>query len=236
MDRPPTHVLLDFFGTVVDHSASRTAQDYSTTHALLRRMGSERGYDDTMAAWSTSFEHRDALTARSNAEFSMHDVARAALAVVLDREPAQEEVAAGAEAYLSDWSRSVVYPDDMLAILTDLREHWSLAIVSNTHDEDLVRSHLRGIGAAGLVDAVVTSVEVGWRKPHPAVYAAALDTLGVDAADAVFVGDSYLADYVGPERVGIRAFLIDPGCVSPVPERRRIDTLADLEERLRGLG
>ncbi|MHB1489368.1 MAG: HAD family hydrolase [Cellulomonas sp.] len=236
MDTAPTHLLLDFFGTVVDYSASRTVQGYATTYRVLRRMGSVRGYDDTVAAWSTSFEHLDALTSHSNEEFSMRDVARAALAVILDREPAQAEVDAGAEAYLADWNRSVVYPDDMLAILTGLRERWPLGIVSNTHDEDLVRAHLRGLGAAGLVDVVVTSVDVGWRKPHPAIYAAALNALGVDARDAVFVGDSYLADYVGPERTGIRAFLIDPDRVAPVPEPRRIDTLADLAGRLRGLG
>ncbi|OIQ95635.1 phosphoglycolate phosphatase [mine drainage metagenome] len=214
MDTAPTHLLLDFFGTVVDYSASRTVQGYATTYRVLRRMGSVRGYDDTVAAWSTSFEHLDALTSHSNEEFSMRDVARAALAVILDREPAQAEVDAGAEAYLADWNRSVVYPDDMLAILTDLR----------------------GLGAAGLVDVVVTSVDVGWRKPHPAIYAAALNALGVDARDAVFVGDSYLAEYVGPERTEIRAFLIDPDRVAPVPEPRRIDTLADLAGRLRGLG
>jgi hypothetical protein len=60
-------------------------------------------------------------------------------------------------------------------------------------------------GLTDLFDATVLSVQVGWRKPHPAIYRAALDQLGIFAADAVFVGDSYVALYVGPSLAGIRS-------------------------------
>jgi putative hydrolase of the HAD superfamily len=48
---------------------------------------------------------------------------------------------------------------------------------------------LEATEVAPLVDVAVTSARVGFRKPHPGIYASILGTIGVDAAEAVFVGD-----------------------------------------------
>jgi putative hydrolase of the HAD superfamily len=42
---------------------------------------------------------------------------------------------------------------------------------------------------AGLVDAAVFSSRVGLTKPDPAIYAIALERLGVEAAECLYVGD-----------------------------------------------
>ena len=57
-----------------------------------------------------------------------------------------------------------------------------------------------GSGCSSLVDAAVTSARAGARKPHPGIYAASMAALGVDAADVVFVGDSWEPDVRGPRR------------------------------------
>jgi putative hydrolase of the HAD superfamily len=84
----------------------------------------------------------------------------------------------------------------------------------------------------GYFDAVLTSVEFGWRKPHPAIYTEALARLGIDAAQAVFVGDTYVADFAGPEAAGIRAYLIDPTHAYDIPADQRLQSLAELPSRL----
>lgn len=59
-------------------------------------------------------------------------------------------------------------------------------------------------------------------------------TLGrfeVDAPRAVFVGDSYEADYQGPAVLGMDAFLIDPLASHPIPANRRLATVLELAER-----
>jgi HAD superfamily hydrolase (TIGR01509 family) len=50
---------------------------------------------------------------------------------------------------------------------------------------------------------------VGLRKPDPRIYHLALERLGVDAPDAVFVDDAP-GNVSGAERVGIRSVLIGP--------------------------
>jgi len=75
---------------------------------------------------------------------------------------------------------------------------------------------------AGLFDSTVFSCAVGLRKPDPAIYRLALDELGVEPADAMFVGDGANDELAGAERVGMRAVLIlRPGQDEPYWEEAR---------------
>ena len=57
-------------------------------------------------------------------------------------------------------------------------------------------------------------------KPAPAFFAAALERLGVDAADAVMIGDDAVADVEGALRAGIRSVLVRTGKYRPGDEQR----------------
>jgi putative hydrolase of the HAD superfamily len=228
-----SHVLLDFFGTLVAYSPSRTEQGFPRSHALLRGLGADLTYEQFLATWSRTSAAYDRLSDRDDREFSMIDVGTAFLTEVLPAEPARADVEAFVAAYLSEWNKGVSYPAETVAVVTELARHYRLAIVTNTHDAALVPGHLEAMGLLASFDAVITSVEVGWRKPHPRIYATALDTLGVRACSAVFVGDTYGPDFLGPLRAGIQAFLIDPLRRSPVPYSRRLLSIIDLPGLLR---
>jgi HAD superfamily hydrolase (TIGR01509 family) len=92
------------------------------------------------------------------------------------------------------------------ALLESLRDRGVLlAIVANTWPDPprLVRRELDDFGIAARVDATVLSGEVGARKPEPAIFERALDELGVDALDALFVGDRLVDDVAGAAAVGM---------------------------------
>ena len=57
------------------------------------------------------------------------------------------------------------------------------------------------------LDAVTFSAEVGWRKPSPRMFAAALRALGTRADRTVMVGDSEVADIAGAHAAGMRTVL-----------------------------
>jgi putative hydrolase of the HAD superfamily len=227
-----THVLFDFFGTLVDYSPSRIEQGYERTYALLRRIGATLGYDEFLAAWSTTCAEFDRRCDRDDHEYAMTEIGAAFLAGVLGRTPGAGEVGDFVERYVAEWNTGVRYQAGMAGFVRRLASAYRLAVVTNTHHAPLVPGHLAAMGIASCFDAVVTSVEVGWRKPHPAIYAAALDALGIPASAAVFVGDTHRADYEGPLRVGIRAYLIDPSGGEPVPADARLRSVYDLPARL----
>ena len=65
------------------------------------------------------------------------------------------------------------------------------------------------LGVTLRLRAVLTSARVGYRKPHPAIYAAALSLLDHDPSEVLFVGDSLPSDVEGPRAAGMRALLLD---------------------------
>jgi putative hydrolase of the HAD superfamily len=50
--------------------------------------------------------------------------------------------------------------------------------------------------------------------------------------DALFVGDSFDPDYVGPRALGMRALLIDPEGRAPVPVADRLASVLELRGRI----
>lgn len=85
---------------------------------------------------------------------------------------------------------------------------YRLAVVSNSDG----RAE-EGLEAAGLLEFfefVVDSQLVGFEKPDPRIFAAALDRLALVPAEALYVGDIYEVDVVGARRAGMDVILVDP--------------------------
>jgi len=84
---------------------------------------------------------------------------------------------------------------------------YRLAVVSNA--EGRVAHDLDRAGFDGLFETVVDSHIVGVEKPDPAIFAIALERLGVGADAAVFVGDVPAVDVTGARAAGLRPILLD---------------------------
>jgi putative hydrolase of the HAD superfamily len=98
-----------------------------------------------------------------------------------------------------------------------------LAVLSNW--DERLPNVLAELGLAARFAAIVVSVEVGVEKPHPAIFAAAAERLGVAPERIVHVGDRRLEDVEGAEGAGMRAFWLTRGGggdladLSTLPER-----------------
>jgi putative hydrolase of the HAD superfamily len=67
---------------------------------------------------------------------------------------------------------------------------------------------LQRIGLGSHIDGVVTSAQVGERKPSPAVFDAALALAGTAADRAIHVGDSVVEDVQGARAAGLEAVML----------------------------
>lgn len=67
-----------------------------------------------------------------------------------------------------------------------------------------------GPGPLPSVAAIVDSTELGVAKPDPAIFAPALDALGLDPATVLYVGDTVHADVVGATNAGMQVVQLDP--------------------------
>jgi putative hydrolase of the HAD superfamily len=109
------------------------------------------------------------------------------------------------EAEHAAWSPARRLAATTHALLESLRDRgFRLGLVSNAFDPpDLLHRDLADLGVAHLLDAAVFSSEIGRRKPDPAIFNYVLERLGVEPADALFVGDSLAADVAGASALGM---------------------------------
>ena len=64
------------------------------------------------------------------------------------------------------------------------------------------------LGAADEFDSVVVSADIGMIKPQPGIYKRALQDLGVEAEEAVFIDDAGV-NVDGAKAVGMQAILYE---------------------------
>jgi putative hydrolase of the HAD superfamily len=119
----------------------------------------------------------------------------------------------------------IAYPD-VLPALGELRGRGVALVVASNWDCSLPE-WLRPAGILELVDGVVTSAEVGAPKPSPRVFERALGVAGVEAGEALHVGDDVDNDLGGAAAAGVRGVLLrrDGG---PPPGVEAIRSLREL--------
>jgi HAD superfamily hydrolase (TIGR01549 family) len=114
--------------------------------------------------------------------------------------------------------------------LQRLAKHFRLAVISNADGK--IAEVLARCGIADCFETITDSGIVGKEKPDRAIFDAAVRSLGVSAADSVYVGDVYSVDYLGATRFGMRSILFDVAGAYRDQSLPRVESLEELESRL----
>jgi len=106
-----------------------------------------------------------------------------------------------------NFSKIHVYSDvkDSLRRLKQMR--LKLGVVTGGYELD-IKQILPRAGLEEFFDVCVGVDTTGKRKPKPEAFKHALKRLGVKPEEAIFVGDSLEQDYLGAQKVGMKAVLI----------------------------
>lgn len=140
------------------------------------------------------------------------------------------------------WWRGVTPYPDTIPTLRELRNGGlRIGLCSNAaYRSTSMHAQLAHVGIDAVLDAAVFSGEVGWRKPSPRLFEAALRAVGARAEGTVFVGDRLREDVGGAAAAGMRTVLIVRDGSSPqlsesaVPPDAVIRKLSELPKLLRG--
>ncbi len=93
-------------------------------------------------------------------------------------------------------------------LLRQIGQTCKLGLVSNFTYAPVVLNSLKQLGISHYFDVIVVSGKCGWRKPHGQIFADALRLLGVEAEEAVFIGDSPMEDIKGALAAGLRTVFV----------------------------
>lgn len=106
-----------------------------------------------------------------------------------------------------DAGRWRAYPDVVPAFARLRDRGLRLGVISNW-DSRLV-GVLGGMGIGDMLDAVISSADVGLHKPDPRIFELACERLGVAPGEAAHVGDHEYADVLGARAAGMFAVRVD---------------------------
>jgi len=117
----------------------------------------------------------------------------------------------------------------------DLLARWSrryrLGIVTNgTTNWQMIKLKAAGLLSFFPPELIIISEKAGFEKPAPEIYLQALSASQTAAEHALFVGDSWANDVVGPGRLGIRAVWLNKKGEQAPPQSNLAGVISKLEE------
>jgi len=219
-------VILDFGGTLTEGGL-----DSDPYHDELRSYLASQGHEVELADLNRAI--KDALgrleRVRSRGrELTFEEVYADAL-TRLGVPPGDEALRAMHDIFKRHYSNS--FHPCAGRVLDELSRRYKVALLSNTMS-DQPRVCLAEEGLDRHFALIVCSRDLGVRKPNPRIFRHVLRELGVEAEEAVHVGDNIEADMEGAEAAGITPIWIrSPD--SPPWHGYSIDSLCELPDLLR---
>jgi HAD superfamily hydrolase (TIGR01549 family) len=127
----------------------------------------------------------------------------------------------------ANWDR--ILPGTRSA-LDRIRNKFRIAVISNADGK--IQGVLTRCGIAECFENITDSGTVGFEKPRPEIFEAALKSMNARADESLYVGDVYSVDYVGARNAGMQAVLFD--VVGAYRERQepRVESVEQLENWL----
>jgi putative hydrolase of the HAD superfamily len=218
---PIQAVLFDMGGTLEELYNDEAIRLEATRG--LRELLRERGIDPGLSLPDLQSTVSSGLAAyqswRDQSEIELAPAIVWSKYILADHCPSRERLLASAEDiafFYEAHNHTRNLRPEAPATLEALRKlDFRLAIISNVNSRSLVPCKLAEYGIAHYFDPVVTSSDVGWRKPNERIFDEAASLMHLPPHACAYVGDTVSRDVIGARRAGygmaiqIRSFLTD---------------------------
>lgn len=201
-------VLFDMGGTLMEYPApSMRRIGDNRAEEIAKEIGVEK---DVVLRFSRIYNAARRISFETLKEASAVDCFDKALREVSGAQKPSDVEEITARLYTSHFSRAARPVDGAEEVLAHIKgQGLKMAIVSNiTYPGGFVENDLKRFGLFGYFDVLIWSHDVGFRKPHPVIFTRALDYLGIEAEEAIFVGNEFEKDIEGPNGLNMPAIWI----------------------------
>ncbi|MBU0958743.1 MAG: HAD family hydrolase [Nanoarchaeota archaeon] len=199
-------IFLDYGGLICDYQFNRRTL-FRAHRLALDYLNSQNGHRISLDRLSQA--HDKTIQAylqarnRNNSEWTMDKIMEMILS----------DLGLNGNVHLSRVSDIYKYNDhdsepypDTERVLSELSKRRKLGIISNLpHDSEI--EELRAFGLIDHFDSITLSYQVGFRKPHPAIYQEALRSAGVTPEQSFFISHDQ-EETEGAEKLGIESLLV----------------------------
>lgn len=193
-------ITFDCYGTLVQwHDAVRRA-----AASILERHLSAHASTESIASFAVRLREI-AMEYQQQSPFRDYEAVLDASLNQALRETGHDATAADLETLLATLGRIEPHPDVPEA-LARLREHYRIAVISNTSDH-LIANTITAIGTP--IDFVITAQQARAYKPDHALFHHAYAAMGVTKDETIHVAMGQFSDLKVCQELGIRSVWID---------------------------
>ncbi len=136
-----------------------------------------------------------------------------------------------AEAYIDELPLDNHLFDGTLHILDYLTEKYQLHIITNGFEEVQYKK-LKNSGIFHYFSTITTSEEVGLKKPNPLVFEKAMKKANASPYLSVMIGDSFEADILGADNLGMETIFYNYRNESIPNNFRKVNALKEIKSHL----
>jgi putative hydrolase of the HAD superfamily len=231
--RAMTDLIFDFFGTLVDCSFESIRDGDRKAYEYFVAEHADIHFEEFQKKMGESYFELVMLAKANHKEFCYRDIARHFTRKTLNKELTEEQAFQFGRIHVDEWNTGVRFIEGMSEFIERLSEKYRLSIISNTHCPKLLMANVRAMNIEKHFEVIVTSIEHGMRKPHTSIFADTLSHLKTAPHQSVYIGDTYEDDFLGAQRAGMNAYLIDPQNKRPELNHKRVAHIFELEDRLK---
>ncbi len=138
------------------------------------------------------------------------------------------ELDAMSETYIDELPKNNHLFDGVIETLEELHARYSLHIITNGFHQ-VQHDKLCKSGLKDYFESVTTSEEVGVKKPNPIIFRKALEKARAQPQTSVMVGDTFEADILGAEAVGMDTLFFNYWSVETPPNYAIIDNIQQIK-------
>ncbi len=202
-------VVMDYIGTLTNARGYNLEVSRAKLHQALSEVGFETDEKTFHEAYAKAHEkyrviRYEKLIEVTNAVW----VCEALNSLGFETNEEDPRLKVALNVFFQDYVASLEPRPYAKKLLKKLAENYKLGLISNFTYAPVVHASLRKLGISQFFNAILTSDEVGWRKPHKRIFEEILRRLQVTAEETVFVGDSPLEDIKGAKTVGMKTVFV----------------------------
>lgn len=135
------------------------------------------------------------------------------------------------EEYIAYLSGNNALFENALDVLAYLEQKYKLHIITNGFEEVQFKK-LKNSKLLPFFDQVVTSENVGVKKPDPRIFHYAMEVAGASSHESMMIGDNFEADILGAKNVGMRTIFCEFNGEFATEEVTSIRNLIELKDIL----
>lgn len=113
------------------------------------------------------------------------------------------------QTYMAPLYDNAYVMDGMLDLIRDISKLARVGVITNYKYASGMRGFLKKVGISELLDCIVISSEVGWKKPDERIYLEAVSALKVESSDVVLVGNELEKDLWRARALGMSVVLYE---------------------------